>query len=132
MIGSIDKVVQELSQKIIEHDSCSLNFNLNQIEVYSWPQTWPSGSCGFDHGGVSTMAFRKAQTVVVVWNDSLVAVAHDFKYAYILDLTVESDYLGFAVLNAIGEQEFPGQTTLQDWKTHAYDVFNDYTEFSAT
>lgn len=64
---------------------------MDQIEHYSFPQTWPSTSLGF--GGVGGQALTTAQTDVFVFNDAKLAVIYwAGRFAYTVDFDIRPEF----------------------------------------
>ena len=114
---SIDKTVKDLELYLSKIEE----YNSDDIRIWSWPQTWPNGSCGFDTVGISTIT--TAQTVVVS-NGSHAAVAHDGQLAYSLNL--KEEHIEYGLICAIEDTMLPGLTDLESWK---FGLLSFYEEF---
>jgi len=86
-------------------DAAGRRVGLGEVDVYSWPQNWSDGSCGF--GGLAWQAFTKAQTVVCHCNlTGAVVVYHNWRFAYLLKRPSDKFWECF------NKRHLPGQVEL--------------------
>jgi hypothetical protein len=84
--NTVDNVLENACAKLAEYRKGTGTFSrptLDDLEWYSWPQTWGNTTLGF--GGIGGQAITTAQTILVT--DTLtgvVAIYHGGKFAYVI------------------------------------------------
>lgn len=75
-----------------------------EVTVYSWPQVWSDGSCGF--GKPAGQALTSAQTVLVMLGGSgPVCVYHRGQFAYLVKHPGKHFWMGMTVYHLPGADD---------------------------
>lgn len=75
----------------------------DDVQVYSWPQTWGDTTCGFP--GIGGQMISEAQCVVVTYAHAEYAVYHDGRFAYLIPHASDVFWEDFASHRLVGVRE---------------------------